>query len=171
MIRAATTSVDETRSLAAGLAPLVQPGDLVLLDGDLGSGKTAFTQGLARGLGVTEPVTSPAFTLARTYEAGRLPLVHLDVYRLDRLQELLDIGITEMLDDDGVTVVEWGDAVVPALPHDFLEVALALGAGDDDRLLTITAVGPSWPPRMRAVRAALAPWSTEPRGEGTEPTC
>ena len=82
VIKARTTSVEDTRSLAAELSALAKPGDLVLLAGDLGAGKTAFVQGFARGLGVVEPVTSPAFVLARSYE-GRLPLLHLDVYRLE----------------------------------------------------------------------------------------
>ncbi|MGI8810353.1 MAG: tRNA (adenosine(37)-N6)-threonylcarbamoyltransferase complex ATPase subunit type 1 TsaE, partial [Acidimicrobiales bacterium] len=124
MIRASTTSVDDTRALAAEIAPLSAPGDLIVLAGDLGSGKTAFAQGFARGLGVEEPVTSPAFILVRTYEGGRLLLVHLDVYRLESMQEMVDLGIAEMLDDGGVTLIEWGDVVTPALPPDFLEVRL-----------------------------------------------
>ncbi len=158
MIRAATKSVDDTRSLAAEVAALATPGDLVVLAGDLGTGKTAFAQGFARGLGVEEQVTSPAFILVRTYE-GRLPLVHLDVYRLDTMQELVDLGIAELLDEGAVTLVEWGDAVTPALPADFLEVRLEPGAAIDDRLLSIRSVGPGWPPRADALRLALAPWT------------
>ena len=158
MIRAATKSVDDTRALAAEIAALAKPGDLVVLAGDLGTGKTAFAQGFARGLGVDEPVTSPAFILVRTYE-GRLPMIHMDVYRLDQMQELVDLGIAELLDDGGVTLVEWGDAVTPALPADFLEVRLETGAAPDDRLLAVRSVGPSWPPRAQALRLALAPWT------------
>lgn len=158
MIEARTKSVEDTRALAAGLAPLARPGDIIVLAGDLGTGKTAFTQGFARGLGVIEPVTSPAFVLVRSYE-GRVPLTHLDVYRLDHLQELVDIGIAEMLDEGGVTVVEWGDVVTPVLPADFLEVRLALGEADDDRLVTLRSVGPSWPPRADDLRRAVGRWS------------
>ena len=158
MIRAATKSVDDTRALAAEVAALAAPGDLVVLAGDLGTGKTAFAQGFARGLGVDEPVTSPAFILVRTYE-GRLPLIHLDVYRLEQMQELVDLGIAELLDEGGVTLVEWGDAVTPGLPSDFLEVRLEAGDGPDDRLLTVRSVGRSWPPRAQALRLALAPWT------------
>ena len=158
MIRAATTSVDDTRALAAEIASLSAPGDLIVLAGDLGTGKTAFAQGFARGLGVEEPVTSPAFILVRTYE-GRLPLVHLDVYRLETMQEMVDLGIAELLDDGGVTLVEWGDAVTPALPADFLEVRLEAPSGPDDRLLTIRSVGPGGPPRAGALRRAMAPWT------------
>ncbi len=158
MIRAATKSVDDTRALAAEIAALATPGDLVVLAGDLGTGKTAFAQGFARGLGVDEPVTSPAFILVRTYE-GRLPLIHMDVYRLDQMQELVDLGIAELLDDGGVTLVEWGDAVTPALPADFLEVRLEAGSAPDDRQLAIRSVGRTWPPRADALRLALAPWT------------
>ncbi len=158
MIRAATKSVDDTRALAAEIAALSAPGDLLVLAGDLGTGKTAFAQGFARGLGVDEPVTSPAFILVRTYE-GRLPLIHLDVYRLDQMQELVDLGIAELLDEGAVTLVEWGDAVTPGLPSDFLEVRLDTGTAPDDRLLTVRSVGRSWPPRADALRLALAPWT------------
>jgi len=169
VITAATGSVEDTRALAAKIADLAAPGDLIVLAGDLGTGKTAFAQGFARGLGVEEPVTSPAFVLVRTYE-GRLPMVHLDVYRLDHMQELVDLGISELLDDGAVTLVEWGDAVAPALPPDFLEVRLEVprdsvnppsgaASGPDDRLLTIRSVGPGWPPRVDALRRAVATWS------------
>ncbi len=157
MITAATTSVDATRALAAEIAALARPGDLVVLAGDLGTGKTAFAQGFAHGLGVDEQVTSPAFILVRTYE-GRIPLVHLDVYRLDTMQELVDLGIAELLDEGAVTLIEWGDAVAPGLPADFLEVRLEAGAGADERVLTIRSVGPGWPPRADALRVAVAPW-------------
>lgn len=158
MIKAATTSVDDTRDLAAEVAALAAPGDLIVLAGDLGTGKTAFAQGFARGLGVEEPVTSPAFILVHTYE-GRLPLVHLDVYRLETMQELVDLGIAELLDDGAVTLIEWGDAVAPGLPADFLEVRLEAGGGPDDRLLNIRTVGPGWPPRTRALKEAVAKWT------------
>ena len=158
MIHLATRSVDDTRALAAEIAGLATPGDLLVLAGDLGTGKTAFAQGFARGLGVEEPVTSPAFILVRTYD-GRLPMVHLDVYRLDTMQELVDLGIAELLDDGAVTLVEWGDAVTPGLPSDFLEVRLEPGPAADDRLLTIRSVGPGWPPRSRALREAVGRWT------------
>src|SRR5918998_2211938 len=103
MTSIATASVDQTRDLGAALAPLARAGDLVLLTGEMGTGKTAFAQGFARGLGVTEAVTSPTFTLVRQHE-GRLPLFHLDVYRLDHLNEVFDLGLAELLDSGGVTL-------------------------------------------------------------------
>jgi tRNA threonylcarbamoyladenosine biosynthesis protein TsaE len=160
MITARTKSVDDTRAMAAEMSALARPGDLIVVAGDLGTGKTAFTQGFARGLGVTEPVTSPSFVLMRTYE-GRIPLIHLDVYRLDNLQELIDLGIAEMLDGDGVTLIEWGDVVAPALPADFLEVRLELSDSPDDRTVAMRVVGPTWPPRMAALRRTVGRWLTE----------
>jgi len=151
-------SVDETRAIGAALAPLLRPRDLLVLAGDMGAGKTAFTQGVAAGLGITTAVTSPTFTLVHTYP-GRTPLHHVDVYRLERLAELHDLGLAELLDGDAVVVVEWGDAVAAALPADRLEVTLAFGAeGDDDRRLTITSLGRSWSGRERALAEALGGW-------------
>lgn len=130
-----TTTVAETQDLAVALADLLRSGDLVLLTGEMGAGKTAFTQGLGRGLGVGERITSPTFTIVSTYEGGRLRLHHLDVYRLNHLHEALDVGLAEMLDDDAVVVIEWGDAVRAVLPADYLEIAITFppmpGPADD----------------------------------------
>jgi tRNA threonylcarbamoyladenosine biosynthesis protein TsaE len=145
----ATKSVDDTREVGAALAELARPGDVVVLAGDLGTGKTAFAQGFARGLGVTEQVTSPTFILARTYQ-GRLRLHHLDVYRLDHLQEA---------EDRGVTLIEWGDVIDPTLPAEHLEVRLAYGAGADDRTLRLAAAGRSWGMRADALRRMLGGWA------------
>jgi tRNA threonylcarbamoyladenosine biosynthesis protein TsaE len=154
----ATSSVDETRDLAAAVSVLAEPGDVVILSGDLGAGKTAFVQGFGRGLGVDERITSPTFTLVHVYESGRLPVHHLDVYRLDQLSEALDLGLAEMLDEGGVVLIEWGDAITPVLPHDLLEVRLTFGPGDDDRVLAVRPIGPAWATRVDRLAAALAPW-------------
>lgn len=156
--RAATRSVDETRALAAALADLARPGDVLVLAGDLGAGKTAFVQGFGRGLGVPDRITSPTFTLVHVYDGGRLPVHHLDVYRLDQLSEALDLGLAEMLDEGGVVLVEWGDAITPVLPHDRLEVRLTLGEGDDDRAIELRGVGGAWAGRFEALEHALQPW-------------
>ena len=158
VMRAATKSVDDTRELAASLAPLAKAGDVVLLAGELGAGKTAFTQGFGRGLGVGETITSPTFTLVQTYE-GRLRLIHVDVYRLDQLQEIVDLGITELVDEDAVALVEWGDLAEPVLPTDFLEVRIAYGDGDDARTFELTTVGRAWAARASAVASAVTQWS------------
>src|SRR4051794_5801629 len=115
-----TTSVDATRQFAGQMATLARTGDLVLLVGDLGAGKTAFTQGFAAALDVPDPITSPTFTLARTYK-GRVVLHHLDVYRLEHVGEAEDLDLGELL-ESGVTLIEWGDMIVPVLPADYLEV-------------------------------------------------
>lgn len=150
--------------MAAALAELARPGDLLLLAGDLGAGKTAFTQGFGAALGVTEAITSPTFTLVSQY-TGRLELNHLDVYRLEQLAEVADLGLAEILDEGGVTLIEWGDAIIPALPADYLEVRFTFGDADDDRILELVPVGPRWSARTRAMATALHQWT-----EGTE-TC
>lgn len=163
MIALRTASVDDTRRLAEALAELAQGGDLIVLSGDLGAGKTAFTQGFGRALGVHEQITSPTFTLARHYE-GRLRLNHLDVYRFDAVAEVLDVGLAELLDEpDAVTVIEWGDAISSALPPDRLEIRLTLGAGDDDRNITVEPRGKMWAERNSELLAALRPWQAEGR--------
>ncbi|HUR19024.1 MAG TPA: tRNA (adenosine(37)-N6)-threonylcarbamoyltransferase complex ATPase subunit type 1 TsaE [Acidimicrobiales bacterium] len=159
MLKALTKSAEDTRELAAAIAVMARAQDVVLLSGDLGAGKTTFAQGFGRGLGVTEPIVSPTFTLVRTYK-GRLPLVHCDVYRLDRLEEVADLDLPELLDDGGVALVEWGDAIAPALVADFLEVRMELDEADDARRLDLRVVGPSWTARLRALSTAIGRWAT-----------
>ncbi len=142
-----TTSALQTQKVASSLAALVQAGDLLVLCGDLGAGKTAFTQGFGRALGVTTPITSPTFTLANRYEGDALTVNHLDVYRLSHIDEVRDLGLHELIDGRSVTLVEWGDAIVGALPGGYLEVRLSLGVGPDDRLLEFRIIGPDWADR------------------------
>lgn len=151
---ASSSAVEQTRRLAHGLAELMRPGDLVVLVGDLGTGKTAFAQGLGTGLGVTATITSPTFALVQSY-SGRLDLHHLDVYRLTQVNEALDLGLAEMLDDDAVVVIEWGDTVAPVLPHDYLEVRLDYGDTEVERTIEFLGVGSRWQARMRAVAAVV----------------
>jgi tRNA threonylcarbamoyladenosine biosynthesis protein TsaE len=159
---AKTSGVEQTRALGAAVASLVRAGDLLLLAGDLGAGKTAFTQGFARGLGVADRVVSPTFTLARHYEGDALRLHHLDVYRLDHLQEAVDLGLAELIDDDeGVTLIEWGDVVIPTLPADFLEIRIAYGFDDDERLFSVHPIGSRWSARRHALDEVLTPWQSE----------
>jgi tRNA threonylcarbamoyladenosine biosynthesis protein TsaE len=150
--RVVTRSTDETLALAGSVGELLRPGDVVSLAGDLGTGKTVFARGVARALGVAGPVVSPTFTIVRGYE-GRVPVVHVDVYRLDTFQELHDLGFEEVLRDDAVTIVEWGDVVDGMLPDDRLDVRLAAGAGDDERVIEIEGHGRSW--RARAAELAV----------------
>lgn len=164
MIRAVTRSPDDTRELAAAVAGVVRGGDIVLLAGDLGAGKTTFTQGFGRALGVTEPITSPTFTLVNEYQGAGLLVIHADVYRLDLLQEVVDLGLAELVDDDAVALVEWGDIAEPAMPKDFLELRVSYADGDaedDVRTLEARAIGASWAARMPALQAAIGRWSGE----------
>lgn len=156
---ARTSAADETRDLARAIAAIARPHDILVLAGDLGAGKTAFVQGFGAGLGVTDRITSPTFTLVHVYEGGRLPVHHLDVYRLDQMSEALDLGLAEMLEDDGVVLIEWGDAITPLLPHDYLEVRLTFGDRDDDRQLAIRPVGHRWAGRVGPLEGAIAPWA------------
>jgi tRNA threonylcarbamoyladenosine biosynthesis protein TsaE len=154
---AATSSAEGTQRLAAGLAPLLQPGDVVLLGGDLGAGKTTFTQGLARALGVDEVVTSPTFTLVRSYRTGcGFDLLHADVYRLDQLQEIIDLALPEELEAGACAVVEWGDRAAPALGPDHLDVMFQLGTGADDRVLRVRPVGDRWAACQEALASVFA---------------
>ena len=128
-----TNAVEGTRALGRALATVLRPGDVIVLTGDLGAGKTAFAQGVADGLGVTDRVTSPTFTIVQEY-AGRIPVQHLDLYRLGSVQEVLDLGLDETV-EERVTIVEWGDVALEALPDEHLEVVISLvpDAGDDVR--------------------------------------
>jgi tRNA threonylcarbamoyladenosine biosynthesis protein TsaE len=151
-----TRDVDETRKSAAALAELFVPGDVVSLAGELGAGKTAFVQGAARALGVEEPVVSPTFVLVREYR-GDMPIYHVDVYRLNRLQEVHDLGFEDFLDPGGVVFVEWGDAVEALLPDSHLRVELTTGE-DQARLIRVSARGPAWAPRWERLEGVLQPW-------------
>ena len=149
-----TESSAATEALARVVSRHVRGGDVVLLAGDLGAGKTVFARGLVHGLGVTDPVVSPTFTLAREYRGG-VRVVHADVYRLDHVRELADLGFDDA-DDDTVTIVEWGDVVSGAFGVDRLEVRLDfVPSRDDSRRITVGAVGPEWPARFDALRAAI----------------
>ncbi|HEX2032524.1 MAG TPA: tRNA (adenosine(37)-N6)-threonylcarbamoyltransferase complex ATPase subunit type 1 TsaE [Actinomycetota bacterium] len=150
-------SPEETRELGAALGAALRPGDLVSLTGDLGAGKTALVQGAARALGVEEPVASPTFVLVREYR-GRLPVYHVDVYRLDRLQEVRDLGWEDMLDGGGVVFVEWGSAIGPLLPPTYLEVSLTVPDADETRHLEVRGRGAGWSGRWEQVADRLQPW-------------
>lgn len=157
MIELSTKSADDTRELASMLARHVAEGDVIILSGDLGAGKTTFTQGLGRALGITEAIQSPTFTLMRQYDS-RPRLLHLDIYRLESVNEVLDLGLHELLDDGAFAVVEWGDVVAPTLATSYLEVRFEIGDGDDDRRLTLRVVGPGWAGRLPLLTDDVGRW-------------
>lgn len=133
-----TKSVQETEKLGETLANALAPGAVVAFSGDLGAGKTAFVRGMARGLGISQRVTSPTFTIVNEYEGGRLPLFHFDMYRLGSSQELFDIGWEDFLRRGGVCAVEWSENVSDALDgEDCIWVDIRRGRDDDDRKIVI----------------------------------
>ncbi len=132
-----TNSPEETEALGEMLAGRLEPGTVIAFTGDLGAGKTAFVRGLARGLGITERVTSPTFTIVNEYEGGRLPLFHFDMYRLGSADELFDIGWEDYLARGGVCAVEWSENVSDALEEGCLRVDIRRGERDDQRRITI----------------------------------
>lgn len=151
-------SLDGTRAVAAALAGLSREGDVILLAGDLGSGKTAFAQGFGWALGVTEPITSPTFTLVHSYDTGGAQLHHADLYRLDQLSEVTDLALAELAEYHGIVLVEWGD-VAESTFGDHLVVRLEEVASDPEaRMIEITPVGGSWSRRWLALQSALAAW-------------
>lgn len=132
-----TNNEQDTEQLGVRLAGTLRPGDVVAFTGDLGAGKTAFTRGLARGLGITDRITSPTFTIVNEYEGGRLPLFHFDMYRLGSSDELFDIGWEDYLSRNGVCAVEWSEIVDDAIEGDAIRVDIRRGAADSQRIITI----------------------------------
>ncbi|PRY51999.1 tRNA threonylcarbamoyladenosine biosynthesis protein TsaE [Geodermatophilus tzadiensis] len=137
---------EDTRALGAALAAVVGPGDLLVLTGPLGAGKTALTQGLGAALGVAEPVTSPTFVIARVHRDGRLPLVHVDAYRLGSVADVDDLDLDASA-EESVTVVEWGAGLVEQLADEHLEVRLDRRE-DDVRTAVLVPHGPGWERRL-----------------------
>jgi tRNA threonylcarbamoyladenosine biosynthesis protein TsaE len=169
MIEVRTTSLAGTQAVAAAIARLAQAGDIIVLAGEMGAGKTAFAQGFGAALGVVEPITSPTFNLVHSYPLDHVALHHADVYRLSTQHELDDLALDDLADDRGIVLVEWGDVVAAAF-GDHLTVHLVAPADESNdevaadadgfgldgaRQITISAVGPSWAARWDALRAAV----------------
>ena len=157
-----TRTADDTRAAGAALAPFLRPRDVVVLTGELGAGKTTFVQGVAAGLGASEHVASPTFTLVREYVSGRVPLAHVDLYRLDREQDVIDLALDELEDGERALLVEWGDPVAELLAEDRLRVELVgvdpTGA-DETRRITVEPSGDTWAERRAEIAAAFEGWS------------
>lgn len=187
MIELHSESAAETRSIAAAIAALARAGDLIVLAGQMGAGKTAFAQGFARELGIREPVTSPTYTLVHTYPAVRasrrsalhdgnangnangnaITLHHADLYRLEHTAEVADLALAELLEDDAIVLVEWGDMVELG---EHLQIELRIDDDDDDdddepltapesREITITSNGRRWETRWDRLVVALDRWA------------
>ena len=135
---------EDTEALGGRLASSLRPGDIVVLAGGLGTGKTLLTRGIATGLGVEEPVVSPSFVLVRQYRSGFMPVTHVDVYRLNSMNEFDDLDVLEM-SQDGILIVEWGGAIESALPPDHLRIEFEV-ADDESRVLRFVGEG-AWAKR------------------------
>jgi len=137
-----TFSPEETREFGIQLALKANPGDVITLTGDLGVGKTVFTQGVAEGLGITEPVNSPTFTIVQVYEEGRMPFYHFDVYRIGDIEEMDEIGYEDYFYGDGLSMIEWANLIEEILPDKRTEVTIEknLEKGFDYRLITVEEI-------------------------------
>lgn len=137
-----TFSPKETFALGEAMGKAAVPGEIYTLVGDLGVGKTVFTQGIARGLGICEPVASPTFTIVQIYEQGRMPFYHFDVYRIGDVEEMEEIGYEECFYGEGLTLIEWGDLIEELLPGKHIEIRIEkdLPMGFDYRRITVSEV-------------------------------
>ena len=165
MIRLYAHSTDDTRGIAQAIAKLVRAGDMIVLIGEMGSGKTTFSQHFAHALGVTEPVTSPTFNLLHNYAGGRLKLHHADLYRLERTGELDDLGLTDLQEAGGVMLVEWGDVVGDALGTGLIVKLAVPENADTESSVTVRQIeidwrGMQWETRWDKLRSSLSNWAT-----------
>lgn len=146
----ALADIDATAGLAAALARLLRTGDVVALEGDLGAGKTAFARALIRKLTTSgQEVPSPTFILLQTYETNDFDIWHFDLYRLEKPEDAFELGIEDAV-AEGVTLIEWPDRLGSFLPHNCLTVGLAFGAGENERIATLSG-GSDWPARLEAL--------------------
>jgi tRNA threonylcarbamoyladenosine biosynthesis protein TsaE len=171
IIEIETETAERTREVGEALASMLQPRDTVVLTGDLGAGKTTLVQGIGRGLGVEDHVASPTFTLVREY-SGRLDIAHVDVYRLERIQDVVDLALDELGGPERVLLIEWGDAVSDLLPEDRLRVKLTTERADaETRRIVMTPQGRPWAARWERLEQVLDPFRGPDRRtlDGTAP--
>jgi tRNA threonylcarbamoyladenosine biosynthesis protein TsaE len=162
MLQLRSPSLATTQAVAAAVARQVRRGDMIVLAGEMGAGKTAFAQGFGQGMGVADPVTSPTFNLVHSHPVGKLTLHHADLYRLSTQHEVADLGLAELAESDGVVLIEWGDVVANSL-GDHLKVQLDIDPDDEQtRHLTISAVGRGRAARWDRLEEALAEFRDAP---------
>ena len=137
-----TNSASETLALGEKLGKAAKPGQIYTLNGDLGVGKTVLTQGFAKGLGITEAVNSPTFTIIQEYTEGRLPFYHFDVYRIGDIEEMEEIGYEDYISGEGVSLIEWSNLIEEILPEQIIEITIEknLEKGFDYRKITVTGL-------------------------------
>ncbi len=158
-----TRSADETASLGLRIGDLLRGGEILLLVGDLGTGKTVFVQGLARGLGIERRPRSPTFTLVHAYDGGRIPLVHVDLYRTDNTNDVASLALEELFEPPAVAAVEWGEKAANIVGKDYLELDFAWEDDDPDaRTIRFIPVG-AWQDRMGDLSEAVRLWATPPQ--------
>lgn len=156
MLHLRSDSLATTSAIAASVAGLARRGDLIVLAGEMGAGKTAFVKGFGQAIGVSEPITSPTYTLIHSYPAGRVTLHHADIYRLTTHHEVADLALSELLESDGIVMVEWGDVVAGSL-GDHVLVRLEFDEADTDaRKIAISAAGRAWAARWDEMERRLA---------------
>ena len=156
MLHLRSDSLATTSAIAASLAGLARRGDLIVLAGEMGAGKTAFAKGFGEAIGVTEPITSPTYTLIHSYPAGRVTLHHADIYRLTTHHEVADLALAELLESDGIVMVEWGDVVAGSL-GDHVLVRLDFDESDTEaRTIAISAAGRAWAARWGEIERRLS---------------
>lgn len=136
-------NVDKTQALGIAIGKMLKSGDIICLTGDLGTGKTHITKGIAKGLEIHEPITSPTFTIVNEYDSGRLKLFHFDVYRVSDPDEIYAIGFDDYIFSDGVSIIEWANYIEDILPKEYLHILIEkdLSKGEDFRKITITPYG------------------------------
>jgi tRNA threonylcarbamoyladenosine biosynthesis protein TsaE len=166
MVQIHVRNLAGTHAVAAAVAALARPGDVVILAGEMGAGKTAFAQGFGRAIGITEPITSPTFTLVHSYRVGKVMMHHADLYRLSTQHEVADLALAELVEKDGILLVEWGDVVESSFGEHLL-VRLDHDPDDEEaRGIVVRGHGPSWSRRWERLEVELHRATADPAPDG-----
>lgn len=162
MLHLRASSLADTHAIAGAIAALSRPGDLIVLAGEMGAGKTAFAQGFGAAIGVTEPMTSPTFTLVHSYNVGRITLHHADIYRLTTRNEVDDLALNELLEYSGIVLLEWGDVVAQSLGDHLLVALQSVNEDDGARDIRVSGNGKDWANRWERLEAATSQFAKRP---------